>query len=116
MGMIFDTEYANESANLYSLDGIQESKYDLGLNGALMHVWENECNYNALMRVVGISELKYYNETGHSLFLNEAGAFKNFIDRAIEFFKKIIEKIPEEQLHVLIAQELFERDYTTLKQ
>ena len=40
-----------------------------------------------------------------------------YADKSKDFLrKKIIEKIPEEQLHVLIAQELFERDYTTLKQ
>ena len=91
--MIFDTNFVGESADLYSLDNVEESKYELGLNGALMHVYENECNYNALMRAVGLSELKYYNETGQSLFVHEAGAFKGFIEKAKAFFKKIIEKI-----------------------
>ena len=91
--MIFDTGYMNESTGLYSLDGIEESKYELGLNGALMHVYENECNYNALIRAVGLSELKYYNETGNSLFIHEAGAFSGFLAKAKAFFKKVIEKI-----------------------
>lgn len=74
---------------------VKESPYELGIEGALMHVYENECNYNALMRAVGISELKYYQETGRELFVNEAGAFSGFIDKVKAFFKKIIEKIKQ---------------------
>ena len=92
--MIFDTNFTNESSSsLYSMDGIEESKYELGVEGALMHVYENECNYNSLMRAVGLSELKYYTETGKSLFVHEAGAFKGFIEKAKAFFLKVIEKI-----------------------
>lgn len=88
--MIFDT-------NNYYDDDMQvgESPYPLGLEGALMHVYENECNYNALMRAVGISELKYYKDTGKSLFVHEAGAFSGFLERAKAFFKKVIEKIKQ---------------------
>jgi len=90
--MIFDTNFESNSA-LYSLEGVSESQYDLGIGGALMHVWENECNYNSLMRAVGISELKYYNENHASLFVQEAGAFKGFIEKVKAFFQKVIEKI-----------------------
>lgn len=69
------------------------SKYPVGLEGALMHVYENECNYNALMKAAGISELRYYQETGRDLFVHEAGAFSGFIEKAKAFFKKVIEKI-----------------------
>lgn len=72
---------------------VQESPYDLGYGGALMHVWENERNYNAIMKAVGISEMRYYNETGGDLLVQEAGAFSGFIDKVKTFFKKIIEKI-----------------------
>ena len=47
---------------------------------------------------------------------------KNYIkfryaDKSKEFLrKKILEKIPEDELRVHFMQELFERDYTTLKQ
>ena len=54
---------------------VQESPYELGYGGALMHVWENEMNYNAIMKAVGISEMRYYNETGGDLLVQEAGAF-----------------------------------------
>lgn len=86
--MIFNT-----SASIYSLDNINESPYPLGAEGALMHIYENECNYNAIMKSVGISELRYYQETGGDLFVNEAGAFGSFIDKVKVFFKKVIEKI-----------------------
>ena len=86
--MIFNTD------NYY--DGpVAPSPYPVGLEGALMHVYENECNYNALMKAVGISELKYYQETGRNLFVHEAGAFSAFLDKAKAFFKKVIEKIKQ---------------------
>lgn len=86
--MIFNTD------NYY--DGpVAPSPYPVGIEGALMHVYENECNYNALMKAVGISELKYYQETGKSLFVHEAGALSGFIEKAKAFFKKVIEKIKQ---------------------
>lgn len=86
--MIFNT------GNYY--DGpVAPSPYPVGLEGALMHVYENECNYNALMKAVGISELKYYQETGRDLFVHEAGAFAGFLSKAKAFFKKVIEKIKQ---------------------
>ena len=75
------------------LENIKESPYPLGYEGALMHVYENECNYNAIMKAVGLSEMSYYQETGRELFLNEAGAFSGFIDKVKAFFRKVIEKI-----------------------
>lgn len=74
-------------------DEIQPSKYEANLEGALMLVYENECNYNALMRAAGLSELKYYQETGGDLFLQEAGAFGGFLEKAKAFFKAVVEKI-----------------------
>lgn len=88
--MIFNSEYTS-----YDNTVVTESPYPLGLEGALMHVWENECNYNAMMKAVGISELRYYQETGGDLFVQEAGAFSGFINKAKAFFKKVIEKIKQ---------------------
>ena len=76
-----------------SLDAIKESPYPLGYEGALMHVYENELNYYSLMKAVGLSEMKYYQETGGSLFVHEAGTFGSFIEKVKAFFKKVIEKI-----------------------
>lgn len=85
----------NESVNNASIsyEGIKESAYDLGIGGALMHVYENECNYNALMKAAALSEMKYYNETGKDLFVQEAGALGSFWEKVKAFFKKVIEKI-----------------------
>lgn len=88
--MIFNEMNTNTAA---SYDAVQESPFELGIGGALMHVYENECNYNALMKAAALSEMKYYNENGGDLFVQEAGAFSSFIQKAKEFFKKIIEKI-----------------------
>ena len=76
-----------------SHESVQESPYELGIGGALMHVYENECNYNALMKAAALSEMKYYNQTGGDLFVQEAGAFSGFLQKAKDFFKKVIEKI-----------------------
>ena len=86
--MIFN---ANESYT----SSIKESPYEIGIDGALMHVYENECNYNALMKAVGISELRYYNATGGDLFVQEAGVFNKLIDTVKTFFTNIINKIKE---------------------
>ena len=89
--MLFDTSIS-ESATV--ITDVEPSKYEANLEGALMCVYENECNYNALMKAAGLSELKYYKETaGGDLFLNEAGAFGGFLSKAKEFFKKVLEKI-----------------------
>lgn len=86
--MIFNNDsYAATSYN------VKPSPFEPTIEGALMHVYENACNYNALMRAVGLAEMKYYQETGKELFLNEAGAFGGFIDKLKAFFKKVIEKI-----------------------
>lgn len=87
--MIFDANYTSTS----NLSAVKESPYELGLAGAMMHVYENECNYNAIMKAVGLSELKYYQETGKDLFVHEAGAFDGFIAKIKAFFEKVIEKI-----------------------
>lgn len=84
----------NEMSNsAISHNAVKESQYDLGIGGALMHVYENECNFNALMKAAALSEMKYYNENGGDLFVQEAGAFKGFIEKAKAFFLKVIEKI-----------------------
>ena len=91
--MIFDSNMSAASATNW--DAVQESPYALGVEGALMHVYENECNYNAIMKAAGVSELKYYKENGGDLFVQEAGAAGGLIDRFIAFFKKVIEKIKQ---------------------
>lgn len=83
----------NEMNKSVSYETVQESPYELGIGGALYHVYENECNYNALMRAVALSEMKYYTETGGDLFVQEAGALSGFAQKARAFFNKVIEKI-----------------------
>ena len=89
--MIFNESVNNTAAISY--EGINESPYDLGIGGALMHVYENECNFNALMKAAALSEMKYYNENGGDLFVQEAGAFAGFFAKVKAFFKKVIDKV-----------------------
>lgn len=91
--MIFDS--ITEASNATNWDAVQESPYALGLEGGLMHVYENECNFNSIMKAAGIAELKYYKETGGDLFLQEAGAASGLIQRFVAFFRKMIEKIKQ---------------------
>lgn len=88
--MFFETSIA-ESTTSYG--DVAATKYEANLEGALMLVYENECNYNALVKAAALSELKYYKENGGDLFVQESGAFAGFINKAKEFFKKVIEKI-----------------------
>jgi hypothetical protein len=88
--MLFDVDYISESTNY---DNVEPCKYEANLEGALMLVYENECNYNALMKAAALSEFKYYKENGTDLFVQEAGAMGGFIEKAKSFFKKVIEKI-----------------------
>lgn len=85
--MIFSDSYSGSNGV------VKESQYTPDLKGALMLVYENEMNYNAMMRAVGISEMRYFQETGGDLFVQEAGALSGFIEKAKAFFKKVIEKI-----------------------
>lgn len=91
--MIFDS--ITEASNATNWDAVQESPYALGLEGGLMHVYENECNFNSIMKAAGLAELKYYKETGGDLFLQEAGAASGLIQRFVAFFKKMIEKVKQ---------------------
>lgn len=86
----------NESGvgSTISLDDVKPSKYPLGLEGAYMHIYESECNWNAIMKSVGLSEMRYaLDHNGEELFVNEAGALGGMISKIKAFFKKIFEKI-----------------------
>ena len=51
--MIFNNDsYAATSYN------VKPSPFEPTIEGALMHVYENACNYNAFMRAVGLAEMK----------------------------------------------------------
>jgi hypothetical protein len=81
------------NSSVAAVEAVNESPYELGIAGALMHVYENECNYNALMKAAALSEMKYYNENGGNLFVQEAGAFSSLWEKVKAFFKKVVEKI-----------------------
>lgn len=91
--MLFNTN-VNEAASVQiDYDAVEPSKYEVGLEGALMHVYETQLNYNAMMKATALSELRYFKETGGDLFVNEASAVGGFIEKAKRFFKAVIDKI-----------------------
>lgn len=50
-------------------------------------------DYNAIIEAAKISELRYYKDTGKDLFIVNELAYKNFLDKIIEFFKMMQKKI-----------------------
>ena len=91
--MIFDSVLENTNNEKIDLANVAESAYECGLEGAFMHVYENECNYNTIMKAVGLSEAKYYAKTGGDLLVESAEARSKFFDKIIGFFRSILEKI-----------------------
>ena len=53
--MLFESTIGASSVAPTDWNSIQESKYDLGIEGAYMHMYENQCNFNAIMKSVGLS-------------------------------------------------------------
>ena len=52
-------------------------------------------DYNAIIEAAKISELRYYKDTGKDLFIVNELAYKNFLDKIIEFFKMMQKKLKE---------------------
>jgi hypothetical protein len=80
-----------ESTNLEEA-GIIESSFEPGIEAACNIVVENEHNYNAIMRAVGVQELAAFEETGAEM-VYEASDVSGFIAKVKEFFVKLWEKI-----------------------
>ena len=68
---------------------IYDGKYDFTMESAYRIVAENDCNYTAIMKAVGINELAAF-ENGEEFFINEAGGFFTSI---VNFLKNVWEKI-----------------------
>ena len=73
--------YDNYITTLHTTENVLEYVYDINNN------------YNAIMEAARISEMRYYNDTGKSLFINEAGVLSNLIRRIVGFFKNLLSKI-----------------------
>ena len=91
--MIFNfSESTAVAKDEYVVEGAV-SPYAVGIEGALMHVYENECNYNLIMKAAGLSELKYYQETGKDLFLTESGKFQKLVDTVVAWIQEAAKKV-----------------------
>lgn len=88
--MIFDIA---TDVNAYMVEGVAPSPYSVTLEGALMHVYELEESYNIMMESIGLSELKYYQETGNDLLLCEASAFAGMKQKIIAWVQSAKQKI-----------------------
>lgn len=97
--------FNNESAAVISEEVVTSeiSKYELGLNGGLMHVYEIESAFNEMMESIGISELRYYVESdGGDVSQTENGKAK--IGAKIKAFIDMVVRKIEEIFNRAVAQ------------
>ena len=89
---------------VYSLNSIQESSNYLDdvqekeiytedfMEAGLQNVYENVCNFNAMMKSIGVAELAVYESTGEEM-IYEAGTLSSLFDKIKAMLKKIWEKM-----------------------
>lgn len=70
---------------------VEASEKDPGLKGAMELVIENELNYNAIMKAIGMDEIRAYAESGTDVILESS--VSGFFAKMREFFRKAYEKI-----------------------
>lgn len=89
MAIFLENSY---STNNYDYE-VAPSKYEPTIEGALMHVWENNQNFQRIIEAATMAEM-----ADQDYFLNEAsvsglfGKFKAFFKKVIEKIKSIIHK------------------------
>ena len=72
---------------------INTNLYNESTDNVFSYINQINNNYNAIIEAARISELRYYQDTGNSLFITESGIFTKLLDTIIKFFKSIIEKL-----------------------
>lgn len=93
MGVYTTSNILTESTEVeIDLDTIQESAFEPGIQGAMMHVLECEENWKNIMEAVAFTELSYFAENGVEM-VYEASSMTSFFSKVRQFFEKIIEKV-----------------------
>ena len=72
---------------------INTNLYNESTDNVFSYINQINNNYNAIIEAARISELRYYNDTGKELFINETNILVSLIHRIVEFFKSIFNKI-----------------------
>lgn len=91
--MFYDA-FTESAAPAVDFSQIPDFKYECNYEGALMSIYEAECNFNNIMKAVGISELKYFKESqGGDLFMEQEDSRKAFIDKILAWFKDKVEAV-----------------------
>ena len=72
---------------------INTNLYNESTDNVFSYINQINNNYNAIIEAARISELRYYQDTGNSLFITESGVLGNLIHRIVEFFKNLLNKI-----------------------
>lgn len=68
---------------------VQESQYEIGIEGALAHVYESQLNWNRIEEAINYTELTGFNATGDVDYVMESGKMKQMFDKIIEWFKSM---------------------------
>ena len=72
---------------------INTNLYNESTDNVFSYINQINNNYNAIIEAARISELRYYQDTGKELFINETNILVSLIHRIVEFFKSIFNKI-----------------------
>ena len=75
------------------LININTNLYNESTDNVFSYINQINNNYNAIIEAARISELRYYQDTGKELFINETNILVSLIHRIVEFFKNLLNKI-----------------------
>lgn len=86
--------YTSSTVNENFVEDIyaEESQFEPGIKGAMEIIVENEENYAMLMKVIGVNELRYFEENGTEIVYEGANA-SGFFAKIKEYFLKVLEKV-----------------------
>lgn len=74
-------------------DTVEESQYEIGLEGTMMHLYEAEEAWNKIQTYVAIEEFMGFKETGDTEYVLEGEKSENFFTSVINWFRSMGAKI-----------------------
>lgn len=74
-------------------DTVEESQYEIGLEGTMMHLYEAEEAWNKIQTYVAIEEFMGFKETGDTEYVLEGEKSESFFTSVINWFKSMAGKV-----------------------
>ena len=74
-------------------DTVEESQYEIGLEGTMMHLYEAEEAWNKIQTYVAIEEFMGFKETGDTEYVLEEEKSEGFFTSVINWFKSMAGKV-----------------------